>query len=402
MRGHIRKKGEHSWQITLDTGTGPDGERRRYFETVHSTRKSDAQKRLNELLVNLEKGIYTPPGRLTLGEYLRRWLKDYVQPNLSPRTAEGYEHICNHYFLPSLGNIKLGGLRPEHLQHYQSEKLSGGLSAQTVRHHYMVLHRALQTAVEWGLLARNPADAVKPPHAQAVEMQTWDEDDIGSFLEAARPTPYFALFHTAFFTGMRRSELLALRWCDLDLLLCQAYVTRSLHVLKGGRVVVRQPKTAKGKRMIALSPLAVSVLREHQEKQRLDRAMLRISLKDADLVFSDFEGKPLLPNTVTHAWIKLVRRTGLKPIRLHDARHSHASILLRQGVHPKIVQERLGHASIQVTLDTYSHVAPGLQEAAAARFDQAFIAGYNEHEKEAAEENVAFLSPTSDIMSSRP
>ena len=397
MRGYIRKKGEHSWQITLDTGIEPDGKRRRYFETVHSSRKSDAQKRLNELLVTLEKGIYTPPGRLTLREYLDRWVKDYVQSNLSPRTAEGYEHLCNRHFVPCLGNIKLSGLKPEHLQHYYSEKLSSGLSAQTVRHHHTCLHKALQTAVEWGLLARNTADAVTPPRAQQPEMQTWDEYDITTFLEGVRQTPYFALFHTAFFTGMRRSELLALRWCDLDLLLCQAYVTRSLHVLKGGRVVIRQPKSVKGRRMIALSPLTVSVLREHREKQTLERAMLGASLKDDDFVFSHFDGKPLLPNTVTHAWIKLVRRVGIKPIRLHDARHTHASLMLKQGVHPKIVQERLGHASIQITLDTYSHVAPGLQEAAAARFDQPFTARYNEHRKEATGENVANLSPRLDI-----
>jgi integrase len=216
-------------------------------------------------------------------------------------------------------------------------------------------------------------------------MQIWDEDDIASFLESARQTPYFALFHTALFTGMRRSELLAMRWCDLDLLLCRLYVTRSLHVLKGGQVVIRPPKSAKGKRMIALSPLTVSVLREHREKQALERAMLGIPLKDDDLVFSQLNGKPLLPNTVTHAWIKLVRRTGLKGIRLHDARHTHASLMLKQGIHPKVVQERLGHSSIHITLDTYSHVAPGLQEAAAARFDQAFIARYNGQEKEADE-----------------
>jgi integrase len=240
-------------------------------------------------------------------------------------------------------------------------------------------------AVEWGLLARNPADAINPPHTQGIEMQIWDEDDIATFLESARTTRYFALFHTAFFTGMRRSELLGLRWCDLDLLLCKVYVTRSLHMLNAGKVVIRQPKTAKGKRMIDLSPLATSVLKEHREKQQLDRAMLGIPLKDDDFVFSDLEGKPLLPNTVSHAWIKLVKRIGIKPIRLHDARHSHASLMLKQGTHPKVVQERLGHSSIQVTLDTYSHVAPGLQEAAAARFDQAFMARYNECEKEAVE-----------------
>lgn len=189
-------------------------------------------------------------------------------------------------------------------------------------------------------------------------------------LEAAKATPYYALFYLAIFTGMRRSELLALRWCDVDLLLCQIYVTRTLHHLRNGEIVFRAPKTAKGRRMIALSPSTIIVLREYREKQELARAMLGISLKDDDLVFSQLDGKPLLPSTVTHAWIKLVRRTGLEGVRLHDARHSHASLMLKQGTHPKIVSERLGHANIGITLDTYSHILPGLQEAAADRFDK--------------------------------
>ena len=399
MRGSIREKSKGSWQIQIYTGTSPDGKPRRHFETVRG-RKGDAQRRLTELLSSLDTGTFMKPGKTSLTEYLERWLKDYVLPNLSPRTVEGYEHICRHHFSPALGSLTLNGLKPEHLQHYYSEKLSSGLSAQTVRHLHTCLHKALQTAVEWGLLARNPADAVRPPRVQSIEMQTWNSDEIATFLEAARQTPYFTLYHTALFTGMRRSELLALRWCDLDLLLCKIYVTRSLHVLIGGQVVIRQPKTAKGKRMIDLSPLATSVLREYREKRQLDRVMLGVPLKDDDLVFSDHEGKPLLPNTVTHNWIKLVRRTGLKPIRLHDARHTHASLMLKQGTHPKIVQERLGHSSISITLDTYSHVAPGLQEAAVARFDQAFTARYNERGKEVGGKNNANLTPKIDITSS--
>jgi integrase len=232
------------------------------------------------------------------------------------------------------------------------------------------LHTALENAVKWGLLSRNPADAVSSPHYQNPEWHTLSEDDINTLLEAAQKTPYYALFHLAIYTGMRRSELLALRWSDIDLLLCQLYVTRTLHQLSNGEILYRAPKTAKGRRMIALSPSAVLVLRKHREKQALQRAMLGIPLTDDDLVFSQLDGKPLRPDSITHAWIKLVRRTGLEGIRLHDARHSHASLMLKAGIHPKIVQERLGHASIQITLDTYSHVAPGLQEAAANRFDE--------------------------------
>lgn len=216
-------------------------------------------------------------------------------------------------------------------------------------------------------------------------MQTWDEDDITHFLESAENSPYYTLFYTALFTGMRRSELLALRWQDIDFIFSQVYVSRSLHVLRDGKVVFGSPKTASGRRTVALPPSTVLLLKEQKEKQALERTILGIQPRDDDLVFSHLEGKPLLPNTVTHAWIRLVKQTGLKSIRLHDARHTHASLMLKQGTHPKIVQERLGHASIQVTLDTHSHVAPGLQESAATRFDDEFITRYNEREKEAVE-----------------
>jgi integrase len=199
-------------------------------------------------------------------------------------------------------------------------------------------------------------------------MQIWDDFEVRHFLEAAKGSGYYALFHTALFTGMRRSELLALQWRDIHL--HQIYVNRSLHHLKDGSYIFTQPKSAKSRRTIALSPSSVLTLMEHKEKQEAVHAMLGIPLKQDDLLFSTTEGKPLRPNTVTRAWATLATRAGVKPIRLHDARHTHASLMLKQGVHPKIVQERLGHASIQMTLDTYSHVTPGLQEAAAEAFDR--------------------------------
>lgn len=380
MRGHILKRYKGSYTIVLELGRDPaTGKRKQQWISVKGTKK-DAEKRLAEMLHQLDTGTFVKPGKANLGDFLEQWLKDYAWPNLAPRTAEGYEHIIRRHLIPGLGNIPLTQLKPEHLQRYYAQKLSdgrcdgkGGLNARTVRHHHVALHNALQSAVKWGLLSRNPADAVSPPRCQRSEWQTLSEDDIHTLLEAAKPTPYYALFYLALFTGMRRSELLALRWCDVDLLLCQLYVTRTLHHLRNREIVFRSPKTSKGRRLVALSPSTASVLREHKETQAATRTMMGIALKDDDLVFSDLNGKPLLPNTVTHAWIKLVKRVGLEGIRLHDARHSHASLMLKAGTHPKIVQERLGHASIGITLDTYSHVAPGLQQAAANRFDELVI-----------------------------
>lgn len=377
MRGHIVKRYKNSYTIVLSLGRDPvTNKPRQQWVSVKGTKK-DAEKKLAELLHQIDNGIFIRPNRTTLSDFLERWLKDYAWANLAPRTAEGYEHIIRRHIIPAMGDVLLRQLKPETLQRYYAEKLAGGrcdrkgaLSPRTVRHHHVTLHNSLEKAVKWGLLSRNPADAVTPPRCDRSEWNILNEDDIHRLLEAARKTSYYALFYLAIFTGMRRSELLALRWCDVDLFLCHVYVNRTLHHLRGGSIVFRPPKTAKGRRMISLSPSVSLVLREHRERQKLDRAMLGTSLRDDDLVFCDPKGNPLLPNTVTHAWIKLVRRSGLGGIRFHDARHSHASLMLKAGTHPKIVQERLGHSSISITLDTYSHVTPGLQEAAAARFDE--------------------------------
>ena len=232
------------------------------------------------------------------------------------------------------------------------------------------------------MIARNPADAVDVPKVERREMKVMSEANIHIFLEYAKSTPYYALFYTALFTGMRRSELLGLRWSDVDLLLCQISVNRTLHQLHNRDIIFRQPKTDKGRRLIALSPSTILVLREYKERQEKLMQSLRLTLTDDNLVFSQYDGKPLLPDSITQAWRKLARRVGLRDIRLHDARHTHASLMLKQGIHPKVVQERLGHASIQITIDTYSHVVPGLQQAAANRFDDIVIQGSKEPSKE--------------------
>jgi len=314
------------------------------------------------------------PAKKTLDDYLKSWLEDCCRPNLSFRTHELYEYLCKKHIIPELGNIRLADIRPQHLQHLYAKKSGYGLSNRTVQLIHVTLHKALENAVKTGLLVRNAAESVDSPKAQRRDMHVMSETDLHLFLDFAKDSPYYALFYTGLFTGMRRAELLALRWSDIDLNLCQIYVNRNLQYIRGNdgkkRAVFKEPKSAKGRRLIALSPSTVITLREHKAKE----TELRLSLgytppSDDALVFSHYDGSPLLLDTVTHAWIKLVRRCGLHGIRLHDARHTHASLMLKQGIHPKIVQERLGHGSIQITLDTYSHVAPGLQQAAANKFD---------------------------------
>ncbi len=210
MRGSIIKRSKDSYSIVLNLGIDETGKRKQQWVSVKGG-KRDAEKRLSELLHQLDTGTFVKPGKTTLGEFLEKWLADYAKPNLSPRSFERYQDIARAYLAPSLGGLPLTQLRPDHLQKLYAAKMDSGLSARSVRYIHAVIHKALKTAVKWGLASRNVADAVDVPRFQRPEMRTWDEDDMARFLEAAKATPYYALFYTALFTGMRRSEMLALR-----------------------------------------------------------------------------------------------------------------------------------------------------------------------------------------------
>jgi len=201
-------------------------------------------------------------------------------------------------------------------------------------------------------------------------MVTLSPEDVNKLLDAVRDTPYYDLFYTAIYTGLRRSELLALRWSYIDLDLATLSVVETLHQLHNREFVFRQPKSKKGRRLVALSPSLALLLRDRKAKQELDRMLLGKPLLPSNLVFSNPDGSPLQPGSITQAFTRMTRSIGLHGVRFHDLRHTHATLMLWQGIHPKIVSERLGHSSIAITLDTYSHVMPGLQEAAAQRFEQ--------------------------------
>jgi len=390
MRGRIiKRKGSGNYTIVLQLGLDPStGKRKQQWITAGSS-KREAERKLAELIHQMDSGTFTKPSKQTLGQYLDQWLQDH-RGNIAPNTAQTYAWFVDKHIKPAIGQIPLTSLKPEHLQRLYSEKLTsgrrngnGGLGNRSVRYIHTTLHKALKSAVKQGKIVRNPADAVDIPKVTRRAIQTMDETELHIFLEYSKSTPYYALFYMDLFTGMRRSEILALRWRDIDLLLCQTSVTRTLHQLHNREIVIGQPKTAKGRRLIALSPSTVAVLREHQAEQIKQKQSLGMPpLQDDDLVFSHPDGKPLLPDSVTQAWRRLARQAGLSGIRLHDARHTHASFMLKAGTHPKIVQERLGHASIQVTLDTYSHVAPGLQQAAANHFDEIVLPARGGREKE--------------------
>lgn len=386
MPGHIRyrgktKTGRHRYLVTVETGRDAGGGRIRKTKTVYGDSKREARERaqslLNAWLAELDQGTYVEPSSMTLRQYLRHWL-EHAAPSLAPRTVEGYRYIIESHLIPALGHIPLSKLTPLAIQNYYARALrdgrkdgAGGLSNRSVEFHHAVLRRALGQAVRWRLLAQNPCLAVDPPRAgRRHDMTILGPEQVKALLEAAAKTRDYALILTAVTTGLRRGELLALRWDDVDLQRRVIHVRHALQRIKGRGLVLREPKTVRSRRQVSLPESTVEALRRLRAEQARNRLRLGPRYQDNGLVFCLPDGRPLDPPGLTRRFRRLADGLGFTTLRFHDLRHTHASMLLAQGVHPKVVQDRLGHESIQQTIDTYSHLFPDLQREAAAQVDQ--------------------------------
>ena len=283
--------------------------------------------------------------------------------------------IVTQHLIPALGAYSLTKLKPLHIQEYYARAMQtgrldgkeGGLSPQTVLHHHRILKEALSQAVRWQIIAHNPADAVEPPRVGRKEMKVLTPGQIDRLLEAARGSRLYIAIVLAVATGMRRGEILGLRWQDVDLSAGTVSVCRTLEITKG-RVAFKEPKSTKSRRVISLPAFAVDALRRHKVEQAEHRLRAGPAYEDQGLVCATERGTPMIHN-FERDYLALLDKANLPRVRFHDLRHSHATLLLVQNVHPKIVSERLGHSAIGVTLDVYSHVLPAMQQEAAAKLD---------------------------------
>lgn len=362
-----RKDGRWTAEISLEGGKS---------KCLYGKTRKEVQEKLKVALYEQQKGMLVTGPQQQVGQFLTHWVENVQKQSIRARTYERYEEIVRLHLIPGIGHHPMQKLLPQHLQSFYNKKLEEGLSATTVISFHNVLHKALDTAVRWNLMARNTCELVSPPRRKRFEIQPLNLQQIHRLLSAAQGHRLEALFTLALATGIRRGELLALKWQDLDLaagtLQIRRILTRIPTKLPGKGFEEAEPKTDKGRRHLTLPPFVVEALKQHRLRQLEAKLKAGPAWQEHDYVFCTTIGTHLHPDRDARQPLKiLLKQAGLPEIRFHDLRHSSATMLLGMKIHPKIVQEILGHSQISITLDIYSHVLPTMQEEAMNKINEA-------------------------------
>ena len=371
--GQIIPRGEDTWLVRIFMGRDEKGKRRYLNKTVKG-KKKDAQDYLSKTLTAITTNTFVEPSLLTFGEYLDKWLEAAARPRVSRRTADGYAALLKRYIREPLGHKRLDKLQALEIQSVYGEMQKRGLSARVVRHTHSALHNALAQAVKWGMLFRNPASLVELPKVPHKERRVLSPDEAGKFLKAVAVMQHGLIFEFALLSGMRPEEYLALKWSDIDFERSTVQVRRAL-VRHRKSWSFEEPKTARSRRTVFLPSQLLNKLAVHKRTQAERRLKLGALWQAFDLVFCSDEGTPLsIPNLTYRYFRPILEKAKLPRIRLYDLRHTCATLLLIAEENPKVVSERLGHSTIVLTLDTYSHVLPTMQEKATARLEKMLYA----------------------------
>jgi integrase len=339
------------------------------WRTVHGS-QSEAERERTRILRDYDAGsVHAASRKILLGDYLDDWLK-HMRSRIRPTTWDRYRGLLDHHVLPLIGDVKLVDVKPRHVQVVVDRMVDGGAAPRSVLQCYRVLSGALRQAVRWQMIGVNPAAAVQPPRISRADVTVPDSEQVTKILEAAKGTTMELPVLMAISTGMRRGELAGLRWSDIDKTPdgTVARVTGTLQRIDG-RLQRVEPKTDRARRTVALPQRLVDALDEHRREQTERRLAFGPGWAGNDLILDRGDGEPYDPDTITHLFGRLALAAGVPGVRFHDLRHAYATTLLRRGVHPKIVSEALGHASTAFTMDTYSHVVPSMQRAAADAID---------------------------------
>lgn len=330
-------------------------------------------------MASLDKGVYTPPGKLTLADLLNQFLRGYVKTKYSQKTQDAYQMIMERHLIPNLGHILLKQLTPQTIQTYYGQACEK-LSARTVHKHHRLLEQSLKYGVRQGYLGCNPCDLVDSPSWKARPMRTLTPEELEGLLEVASSSRFHPVIYTAVSTGLRQAELLGFKWRDIDLDLQSISLCQVLYKHRG-ICEFKEPKTSHSKRRVSMTAKLADYLSEYRGERESLSLHLGQLLKPDDLLFSNGEGKPIDPYVLSHNFARIVKQASLKNMRFHDLRHTFASLMLLRGAKPKVISKALGHSSLAFTMDTYSHIIEGMQSEAMALLDEVLPQGKNGVEK---------------------
>ena len=371
--GSIYRRADGRWVGAAHLGYVA-GKRRR--KVVYGKTRREVQEALTRALRDHQVGLdVAPDEREPVATFLERWLREAARPSVRHSTYERYAGIVHQHLIPAVGSTRLTKLSPAHVQGLLNAKLAAGLSPRSVHHLRAVLRKALNQALRWGLVTRNVATLVDPPRVPRFELTPLDPDQARQLLEAIRGDRLEALYTVALAVGLRQGEALGLRWQDVDLDAGLLHVRHALQRNADGKLGLGEPKSRTSRRSIALPPPATAALREHRRRQLQERLLAADRWQGYDLVFTSTVGTPSDGTAITKRFQRLLADAGLPRQRFHDLRHACASLLLAQGIHPRVVMEILGHSQISLTMNTYSHVIPALQRDAADRMGDLLAGG---------------------------
>jgi integrase len=379
-QGQIIKRGQDTFLIRVYIGRDSQGRRHYFSETLKGSIK-DAKKRLTEKLGEKDTGKLIKASRITLNEYLDKWLDEAVKSRVRPNSLHHYKMRMKFQVRPYLGQYKLSAITPMHVQSLMTKLHQQGIASTTIKKVHAILSSAFKQAIKWRILQSNPVDGVKVSSVAKDEskrhMQTLTADQAASFIKSLSGDRYYALFLLALVGGLRPEEYLGLRWQDIDFR--RGVVTvRTVLILRadGGGWYFGEPKTKRSKRSVPFPQSVMDALLEHKSRQDEWKLKAGESYNDHGLVFATKSGLPTDQRNLRYSFHRRMLAAGLpSDIRLYDLRHSCATLLLGANVHPKIVSERLGHGSITITLDVYSHVLPTMQESASETLEQILVTG---------------------------
>jgi integrase len=365
-----KKKG---FYFRIDVGKDPVTGKRKQASFGPFRTKTEAKKELLKIKNQVDDGSYFKESTEDFSMFMERWFNTSYKRTVEITTAKSREYVIRNHIMKYFQHKKINEITTFDIDSFYVDKLDSGYSGAYIRQMHNLLNQAFDQAVRWSLIKVNPVKNAKPPKVKSEEKITWTVDEVNRFLNLIKNSSMEIPYLLAIFTGMRRGEVLGLKWDDVDFENKKIRIKRSLCFVSGKGLIFKEPKTKKSKRQISISQHVVNVLKKHKQKQEFQKEKLGVQYQDNNLIVCTDDGKPLDPRNLLRQFYRLIEEANVPRISFHDLRHTHATILMQQGENPKVVSERLGHSRVGITLDLYSHVSDDLQEQAAEKFENALL-----------------------------